>query len=379
MSSRTNLLFLTLVVAGAACSTEPIAPTQPTTALDSVLTEARAASGVPAMAAVIVHAHSIEAIGATGVRRRGHGDQVTASDLFHLGSNVKAMTATMIATLVEEGLLAWSTRPVDLFPELAGSINPAFQDITVAQLLSHRAGIEPLLDFSLVPPLAGTPAEQRYAGTAMLLSLPPAGPVGEFLYSNGGYGIAAAMAERVTGKAWEQLMTERLFTPLGITPVFTWPAASAPDQPWGHLPESFNPVDPGTPNMPAAIDPAGELSLSLLDYARFIQLHLRGLTGDPELLTAGSFSQLHQPVGDYAMGWGEIDLGGERTATHDGSTGTFYATVIMQPHLDLAVVVVSNAGGPVAASATAGAALELLHRYGGVVPASGVAAGPVTR
>jgi hypothetical protein len=79
------------------------------------------------------------------------------------------------------------------------------------------------------------------------------------------------------------------------------------------------------------------------------------------------------------MGWGEIDLGGERTATHDGSTGTFYATVIMQPRLDLAVVVVANAGGPEAASATAGAALELLHRYGGVVPASGVAAGPVTR
>jgi CubicO group peptidase (beta-lactamase class C family) len=334
---------------------------------------------------VVFRTDGIEAIGADGVRKVGASARLTTSDRFHLGSNVKAMTATMIATLVEEGKLSWTTRPIDVFPELSESMDPAFQDVTLAQLLEHRAGIEPLEDFSEVPPLPGTPAEQRYAGAAMLLSLPPAGPVGEFLYSNGGYGIAAAMAERVTGVAWEELMTARLFGPLGITPLFGWPAADNPAAPWGHVlaGDRFVPYSPhSSPDLarlPAAIAPAGEMALSLRDYARFAELHLRGLTGHPELLSAASFTELHTPVGNYALGWGEVDLAGEPTATHNGSSGTFYATVFLQPGRNLGVIVLCNAGGDRAASATVATALELLRRYGGAVPAGAVAAGLLAR
>ncbi|HMV33169.1 MAG TPA: serine hydrolase domain-containing protein [Gemmatimonadales bacterium] len=382
MFARSTIALFTLAAAAGACTTDETGPGHPTpaSAIDSVLLEARAGTGLPGMAAIVVRADTIEAIGAIGVRRRGHPEAVTTADRFHIGSNVKAMTATMIATLVEEGALAWDTRPADVFPELAATMDPAYQGITLAQLLSHRAGIEPLLDFSQVPAIPGTPSEQRYAGTALLLSLPPAGPVGEFLYSNGGYGVAAAMAERVTGQSWEQLLTTRLLAPLGITPVFGWPAAGHAAQPWGHLPGSFTPVNPdAAPDMPDAIDPAGEMALSLTEYARFVQLHLRGLTGRPDLLSGAGFAALHHPTGDYALGWGEIVLGGEPTATHDGSTGTFYATVLMQPGRDLAVIVVANAGGEVAAGAVVQAAVTLLGRYGGVVPAAGVAALPAAR
>ena len=377
MFARPTIALLTLATAASACATDETGPGHPppATALDSVLLEARAGTGIPGLAAIVVRSDTIEAIGAVGVRRRGRHDAVTTADRFHIGSNVKAMTSTMIATLVEEGALAWDTRPVDVFPELAAAMDPAYQDITLAQLLSHRAGIEPLLDFAQVPPIPGTPSEQRYAGTALLLGLPPAGPVGEFLYSNGGYGVAAAMAERVTGQSWEQLMTARLLAPLGMTPVFGWPAAGHLPQPWGHLPGSFTPVNPdAAPDMPDAIDPAGEMALSLADYAKFAQLHLRGLRGHPALVSAGAFATLHRPTGAYALGWGEVDLGGEPTATHDGSTGTFYATVLLQPGRDLAVIVVANAGGEAAAATVVNAAITLLGRYGGAVPAAGVAA-----
>ena len=381
MSARHTLL-IAAIAAAAACSEDRTGPglPAPVSPTDRLLAEIRTATGLPGLAAIVVRADTIEAIGTAGVRHRGQGVAVTAQDRFHLGSNVKAMTATLLAMLVEEGTLAWTTRPVDVFPELAGAIDPAFTDITLAQLLTHRAGIEPLLDFAQVPPLPGSPAEQRYQGTALLLGLAPAGPVGEFLYSNGGYGVAAAMAERVTGTPWEELMTDRLFTPLGIAPVFGWPGTGRPAQPWGHLPGSFTPVDPDVaPDMPDAIDPAGELSLTLEEYARFVQLHLRGLTGRPALLTGQSFDRLHTPTGVYAYGWGEVTLDGEPTATHEGSTGTFYATVLMQPGRDLAVIVVTNAGGDTAAAGVTTAALELLRSHGGAVPAGGIAALPATR
>ncbi|MBL8979062.1 MAG: beta-lactamase family protein [Gemmatimonadetes bacterium] len=378
MSPRTTLILVSLTLAGAACAADRNGPDLPpaASALDSVLLEARAAAGLPAMAAIVVRADTTLAIGAVGVRKQGGHAAVSTADRFHLGSNVKAMTATMIATLVEEGALHWATRPVDVFPELAGEINPAFGQVTLEQLLQHRAGIEPLLYFGDVPPFAGTPAEQRYQGTALVLGLDPAGPVGEFLYSNAGYAVAAAMAERVTGSPWEQLMTERLFAPLGITPLFGWPAAATAGAPWGHAPQGNRlvPLDPMAPTMPAAIDPAGEQSLTLEAYARFAQLHLRGLAGRPSLVGTPTYARLHAPVGDYALGWGVVDFAGEMTSTHNGSTGAFYATVFLQPGRDLAVIVVSNAGGDTAAAATVGAGIELLRRYGGAVPGAAVAA-----
>jgi CubicO group peptidase (beta-lactamase class C family) len=353
---------------------------RPAAAVDSVLAAERERSAVPAMVGAVIRADGIEAVGAVGVRRLGAPEPVTADDRFHLGSNVKAMTATMLATLVEDGTLDWSTTALQAFPELAETIDPDHAEVTLAQLLQHRAGIEPLTIFSDVPPLPGTPRQQRRIGSGMLLELPPAVPVGTYLYSNGGYAVAAAMGEARTDQSWEALMQLRLLGPLGLAATFGWPASGDPAQPWGHEPAGagFVPHSPDLPadplRMPPAIAPAGDLSLSVRDYAKFVQLHLRGLTGRPELLSAETFTRLHTPVEHYAMGWGEVDIEGVRTTTHDGTTGTFWATVWMQPSRDLAVAVLVNAGGERAAEAANRAAGALLERYGGVAFHGDVAA-----
>jgi CubicO group peptidase (beta-lactamase class C family) len=385
MCSRLSWLLFAITLglnALAACGDETTAPPDghARPAVDSILTATRTASGVPGIVAAVIRSDRIEAVGASGVRRLGAQGQVTADDRFHLGSNVKAMTATLLAMLVEEGTLDWGTTALEAFPELAGTIHPEHAGVTLTQLLQHRAGIEPLTNFAEVPPLPGTPRQQRRLGSGMLLELPPAAPVGTYLYSNGGYGIAAAMAEARTERPWEDLLQSRLLQPLGIAATFGWPAAADPSQPWGHEPTASGWV-PHAPDlttdplrMPPAIAPAGDLSMSVRDYAKFIQLHLRGLRGQPRLLSGETFARLHTPVEHYAMGWGEVDLEGERTATHDGSTGTFWATVWMQPGRDLAVAVLVNAGGERAAAAAGSAAAALLRRYGGVAPAGAVAA-----
>jgi CubicO group peptidase (beta-lactamase class C family) len=58
--------------------------------------------------------------------------------------------------------------------------------------------------------------ERRAAFAAWVLRGKPAGPIGQGLYSNGGYTIAAAIAERVTGRSWASLVRARVFEPLGI-------------------------------------------------------------------------------------------------------------------------------------------------------------------
>lgn len=98
------------------------------------------------MAGVVVRADGVVAVGVAGLRHLGESAPIKEHDLFHLGSNTKAMTATMIARLIDTGKLKWATAPLDVFPEMKDSIHPAFKSITLEQLFSHNAGIPPYTD-----------------------------------------------------------------------------------------------------------------------------------------------------------------------------------------------------------------------------------------
>jgi hypothetical protein len=62
------------------------------------------------MAAAVLRGERIIAHGVAGVRKRGTAERITLDDRFHLGSCTKAMTATLVAMLVEEGKVNWTTR-----------------------------------------------------------------------------------------------------------------------------------------------------------------------------------------------------------------------------------------------------------------------------
>src|SRR2546423_15587040 len=69
------------------------------------------------MAAAVLRGERIIAQGADGVRKRGTGQRITFDDRFHLGSCTKAMTATLVAMLVEEDNLNWTTTLGELFAD----------------------------------------------------------------------------------------------------------------------------------------------------------------------------------------------------------------------------------------------------------------------
>ena len=175
---------------------------------------------------------------------QGAADRITLDDRFHLGSCTKAMTATLVAMLVEEGKLNWTTTLGELFAGTVELMHPAWQKVTVRQVLAHRAGLplDPegparVFDYLFVAPYARarsgpgaarTPRArldsseeplpgQRLAIATQALSRPPKiPPDAKYWYSNVGYILAGAVLEHLTGRAWEDLMRERLFQPLGI-------------------------------------------------------------------------------------------------------------------------------------------------------------------
>ena len=126
-----------------------------------------------------------------------------------------------------------------------------------------------------------TLTETRRAIAADALSKKPAGKIGEYVYSNFGYMIAGLIANKATGKPWEQLMKEEVFSPLGITSFGFGPPGTKDktDQPWGHI-TALGLTTPIQGDNAPALGPAGTVHMSMEDWAKFCRQHLPAKPGD---------------------------------------------------------------------------------------------------
>jgi len=325
---------------------------------------------VPAIAGAIVTSKGLERCGVVGVRKYGTNVAVTTNDLWHLGSDTKAMTATLVGSLVQEGRLKWDTTVAEVFPALAPSFHPAMKKVTLLQLLSHRAGLPANLSWWSFK--QRTVQEQRVAVLREAFAKKPASAPGStYLYSNLGYVIVGAVIEQVTRQSWEDAIRERVFKPLGMRSV-GFGGVGTPgqlDQPWGHTATGrpMNENGPAVDNAPV-LGPAGRVHCTLQDWAKFIADQLRGARGEPALLKHATYQFLQTPPfgGDYALGWAltQRDWGGGPVLNHCGCNTMFYANVWVAPRKDFAVLICINQGDDVAfkASDAAAAALIRLHR-----------------
>jgi D-alanyl-D-alanine carboxypeptidase len=334
--------------------------TNPADDLAGFVNAERLALHLPGLAAVIVRSDGPPRVYVSGERRIGKGDVMTPADRMHLGSLTKAITATLIGALVEKQLMTFETTIGRTFPELSAKIQPAYRDVSVRQLLSHSGGIPPYRTreslLGLLT-LKGTPGEQRYAFVERVLTEPPRFEPGTRReYSNAGAAIAGAMAERIGGSPYRQLVQQLVFTPLGGQAAFGNPGLAAGPQPWGHIRTIVGAVTEVAPaheiyTTPLAIEPAGDASPSIQDYGRFLQLHLRGLKGRDDVLKATTIQDLHgrlapnPPDRGSAMGWAVMPRDGVVSHEHVGSYGAYIAYATIQASRDVAVGVFTNLGG----------------------------------
>jgi CubicO group peptidase (beta-lactamase class C family) len=153
----------------------------------------------------IVRGGRLVMIGAAGVRKLGSDEPMRIGDRVHLGSDTKAMTATMLATLVEEGRLDWSSTIADVFPGRSSKLHPDFRGVTLWQLLTHRAGLPH--DGPWWSLVGRTNTEKRRDLLGRMMSVAPQSKPGTtYAYSNAGYAIAGLMGEQVMGRPWEELI-----------------------------------------------------------------------------------------------------------------------------------------------------------------------------
>lgn len=354
-----------------------VSPALPTSTYDLAPTLGRivARCGVPGLAALVLQGSTIAAFGVAGVRRRGSPQPLASDDRFHLGSCTKAMTATLVGRAIDLGQLSWTTSIAEVLGPVVPGLHPGWRAVAVHHLLAHRSGLPANpTRWHLAPararlllrqPARSLPA-QRLAVVRRTLAQPPRTPAGAaYEYSNTGYLVAGVLLECRLRRAWEQLIEDELWRPLGIASGGFGAPGQAREvlEPWGHAPRG-RPVAPGSVPadwiVPPLYGPAGTAHLSMTDWAKFVALHLQGHAANPrrqvQLLRPDTFALLHTPVAGeaYVGGWeyalrpwarGErpADIG--RLLHHDGSNGQWYAVTRFAPELNLAFLVATNQNG----------------------------------
>jgi CubicO group peptidase (beta-lactamase class C family) len=346
---------------------EPLPPIRADEPLNSRLRALVERHNLPGVIAALVRGGTIAAIGAAGVRKLGSEEPIRIGDRVHVGSCTKAMTATMIGTLVDEGVLNWSSTVAEIFTDFADTVHADYRDVTLLQLLNHRAGLPHDVDWDSLGRGRGLSQTQqrRRLLERTLKEAPGSKPGTTFAYSNAGYMLAGLMAEQVTGQPWEDLMRARLFEPLGMsTAGFGPPGARGQlNEPWGHRDEDGK-VVPHQMDNPPSLGPAGTVHVSLPDWAKFALLHLRGDRGDALLLDPDTFRVLHTPPAGspYAGGWGIYAQRGDRRRmlTHDGSNTLWYAAIRIATARNVVLLAATNQGGDAAEKAFHEAVEELM-------------------
>jgi serine-type D-Ala-D-Ala carboxypeptidase/endopeptidase len=153
-----------------------------------------------------------------GETAKGSGQEPDGKSLLRLGSGTKVFAAELLAGLATEGRRSL-TDPLQRFaPE--GIQVPEFdgRTITLLDLATHAAALPrelPLDPAPNSPPFAWPTAADRFAWLADY-TLPWA-PGSVASYSNVGFDLLSAALATATGKAYPDLLRERITGPLGMS------------------------------------------------------------------------------------------------------------------------------------------------------------------
>lgn len=142
---------------------------------------------------------------------------ITPDTVFRLGSITKQFTAAAVLKLVEEGKISLTDPLSKFLPDYPKPGAAA----TVAQLLNHTSGIQ---SYTGIPGwMAGPKPAQAVTSESMIAEFKDM-PVDfergtKWDYNNSGYVLLGAIIEKVTGKAWHEVVAEKVTRPLQLTSI----------------------------------------------------------------------------------------------------------------------------------------------------------------
>ena len=272
--------------------------------------------------------------------------------LFHAGSITKLFTWTCIMQQVEEGTINLDADVNTYLKDFSLPETYPGKPVTMRHLMTHSAGFEETeVHFAVADP------EELYSFRIYCRENIPAivYPPGTVTsYSNYGTTLAAVILEDVTGIPYGQYVEEKILTPLGMTStVVSYPLAPEADAATASGYHYAGGANVAVPDTVFVIGPAGTISSTATDMAKFVAVHMEnGTWNDAEILSADTARLMHAPaftndprVSSMCLGFYENHINRERIITHGGDTDTFHSLLVILPERHVGYFVSYNSAG----------------------------------
>ncbi|WP_051793120.1 serine hydrolase [Amycolatopsis jejuensis] len=287
----------------------------------------------------------------TGCANTATAMPVRYDTLFAAGSVTKVFTASLVMTLVDDGLVELDAPVQRYLPEFRLADEAASARITVRMLLNHTAGIPGHCMFNL--PRSPEVVAQHLD---LLRDHPFTSPPGKFWsYSNGGMVVAGRLAEVTTGRTWDDALAERILRPLGARGTTFPEEMILGSTAVGHLVSASGEVT-RVPRLlvDSGNGPAGATLFCDIDaMIAFGQMHLRdGRAADGTPVLSPESAALMQtpsldphwglPFDNWGLGWYLRGTGAARTLGHTGGNTGAHSILTIAPEHGCAVAVLTN-------------------------------------
>ena len=292
---------------------------------------------VPGMSLAVLRAGKVIKAKGYGMADLENGITVTPETVFKIGSVSKQFLAAGIMLLVQDGKIGLDDPVSKYFPGTPDS----WQGITVRNFLTHTSGV--IREGPAFDPLKLQPDSIVIKSA---FEKPLDFPTGtKYQYCNVCYFTLADIIARVSGKSWDEFMTERVFAPMGMTASRTTTTTELVQ----HRARGYAWRDSSYVNAFEflALRPSGAFLSTALDLAKWDAALYRDLP-----LTEASRKEMWTPFklaggqwSNYGFGWQLDTLDGHWNVHHGGALPGFRAEMSRFPHDSLTVIVLTNADG----------------------------------
>lgn len=300
-----------------------------------------------------------------GLADMDSGRGVDTETAFYIASTTKAITATAVIALANQGLIDLDAPITAYVPELRFQPPLDADAVTVHDLLTMAHGIQQ----GLGPVVFRTAFTGDFTHAQLIDAMHDYGPSStgrRFAYGNLGYNLLGMVLEGTSSGSWKEVVRQEVLDPFGMDETTGYVSRIPSEriaQPHGFVPDGFEriPLAKADANMHAA----GGHFATARDLGRFVAVHLsggaEGARGTvPSRSALQSMQRQHveqdrQFLSLHRFGWGYgWDLGtyeGDTVVHRFGGFSGYHSHLSFMPQHGIGVVVLVNGGGPTALAA----------------------------
>ena len=311
----------------------------------------------PGMGVGVIRNGEVLFAGGFGYKDLETKERIDADTMWAIASCSKSFTGTLLGMLVDDGVLDFDRPIKDYLPDFKMYDAFATAECTLRDMMCHRTG---LASYDAV--WSDDTIKERSELWRRLQYLKPNLPFRyKAQYNNYMVDMAAHVAEKVTGKSWDDMVNDRIFRPLCMTRSSTLVKYlnESENVCTGYWPGEDGPFKVAHWNSDVSA-PAGGINSTINDMLKYLDFHLkRGVLPDgTRLMKEETMRDLHMqnirytlwpwrfdevsPIGGYAMGWYNDNYRGEPMYWHLGEIEGFGTLQCCLPKSQIGIILYNN-------------------------------------